>query len=159
MLAGDGPERERLAERLGDGATFLGWLEGEQLPAAYASADLFVFPSATDTFGQVVLEAQASGVPVLAVDAGGPRSLIEHRISGLLCAPDPRAMSEALLELARSPLLRERLASAGATAARGRTWEGALGRLADGYRAALEPGALRPRSQAALGSQAARQCS
>ena len=149
MLAGDGPERGRLAERLGDSATFLGWLEGEQLPGAYASADLFVFPSATDTFGQVVLEAQASGVPVLAVDAGGPRSLIEHRVSGLLCAPDPQAMSEALLELARSPLLRERLASAGATAARGRTWGGALGRLADGYRAALEPGALRPRSQAA----------
>ncbi len=149
MLAGDGPEREHLAERLGDCATFLGWLEGEQLPAAYASADVFVFPSATDTFGQVVLEAQASGVPVLAVDAGGPRSLIEHRVSGLLCPPDAQAMSEALLELARTPLLRERIASAGSTAAGGRTWESALERLADGYRAALDPAAIQNRSRAA----------
>jgi glycosyltransferase involved in cell wall biosynthesis/predicted metal-dependent phosphoesterase TrpH len=87
VLAGDGPERGQLAERLGDSASFLGWLEGAQLPAAYASADMFVFPSATDTFGQVVLEAQASGVPVVAVDAGGPRSLIEDRVSGILCPP------------------------------------------------------------------------
>ncbi len=149
ILAGDGPEREHLAERLGDCATFLGWLEGGQLPAAYASADMFVFPSATDTFGQVVLEAQASGVPVLAVDAGGPRSLIEHRVSGLLCPPEPQAMGEALLELARSPLLRERIASAAAAAARKRTWEAALERLADGYRAALEPAAMQHRSRAA----------
>ena len=149
VLAGDGPERRELAERLGDSASFLGWLEGGQLPAAYASADMFVFPSATDTFGQVVLEAQASGVPVLAVDAGGPRSLIEHRVSGMLCPPEPRAMSEALLDLARSPLLRERIASAGATAARTRTWERALERLADGYRAALEPDATQDRSRAA----------
>ena len=149
VVAGDGPEREHLAERLGDRATFLGWLEGAQLPAAYASADIFVFPSATDTFGQVVLEAQASGVPVLAVDAGGPRSLIEHRVSGLLCPPEPQAMGEALLELAGSPLLRERIATAGATAARKRTWEAALERLADGYRAALQPAAMQHRSRAA----------
>ena len=119
---------------------FLGWLEGGELPAAYAGADMFVFPSATDTFGQVVLEAQASGVPVVAVDAGGPRSLIEHRVSGLLCPAEAGPMSKALLELARSPLLRERIATAGVSAARARTWDRALGRLADGYRAALEPG-------------------
>jgi glycosyltransferase involved in cell wall biosynthesis/predicted metal-dependent phosphoesterase TrpH len=140
VLAGDGPERGQLAERLGQRATFLGWLEGDELPAAYAGADMFVFPSATDTFGQVVLEAQASGVPVVAVDAGGPRSLIEHRVSGLLCPPEAGPMSEALLELARSPLLRERIATAGVSAARARTWDRALERLADGYRAALEPG-------------------
>ncbi|HTY96620.1 MAG TPA: glycosyltransferase [Solirubrobacteraceae bacterium] len=140
VLAGDGPERGQLTERLGDRATFLGWLEGGELPAAYAGADMFVFPSATDTFGQVVLEAQASGVPVVAVAAGGPRSLIEHRVSGLLCAPEPEAMADAIVELARSPLLRERIAGAGVSVARARTWEGALERLADGYRAALGPG-------------------
>jgi len=149
LLAGDGPERRELAERLGSRASFLGWLEGAQLPAAYAGADMFVFPSATDTFGQVVLEAQAGGVPVVAVDAGGPRSLIEDRVSGILCPPEPGAISEALLDLARSPLLRERLAAAGVTAARARTWEGALQRLADGYRAALEPGAVRQHPRAA----------
>ncbi len=56
-------------------ATFLGWLEGEELARAYASADIFLFPSATDTFGQVILEAQASGLPVVAVAEGGPLSL------------------------------------------------------------------------------------
>ena len=61
MLAGGGPEQERLGERLGEHATFLGWLSGAELASAYASADLFLFPSATDTFGQVILEAQASG--------------------------------------------------------------------------------------------------
>ena len=57
--------------------TFLGWLEGDALARAYADADLFLFCSQTDTFGQVVLEAQASGLPVVAVDAGGPSELID----------------------------------------------------------------------------------
>ena len=149
LLAGDGPERARLAERLGERATFLGWLEGGELPAAYAQADMFLFPSATDTFGQVVLEAQACGVPVVAVAAGGPRSLIEHRVSGILCPPEAAAISGALLELAGAPLLRERIAAAGLAAARMRTWEGALERLADGYRAALYPGVAAGRSRAA----------
>ena len=103
---------------------------------------MFVFPSATDTFGQVVLEAQASGVPVLAVDAGGPRSLIEHRVSGLLCPPEPQAMGEALLELARSPLLRERIAISRGRGGAQAHLGAALERLADGYRAALEPAAM-----------------
>ena len=110
MLAGGGPEQEYLRERLGDGATFLGWLEGEELARAYASADVFLFPSATDTFGQVILEAQASGLPTVAVARGGPLSLIEDRVTGLLCEPDPRPLADAVLELAGSPLLRERLA-------------------------------------------------
>jgi glycosyltransferase involved in cell wall biosynthesis/predicted metal-dependent phosphoesterase TrpH len=62
VLAGGGPEQERLREQLGDAATFLGWLGGDELARVYASADVFLFPSATDTFGQVILEAQASGV-------------------------------------------------------------------------------------------------
>ncbi|MGO9320028.1 MAG: glycosyltransferase, partial [Solirubrobacteraceae bacterium] len=84
VLAGGGPEQERLRERVGEAATFLGWLAGTELARAYASADIFLFPSRTDTFGQVILEAQASGLPVIAVAAGGPLSLIEDRVSGLL---------------------------------------------------------------------------
>jgi glycosyltransferase involved in cell wall biosynthesis/predicted metal-dependent phosphoesterase TrpH len=137
LLAGGGPERDALGARLGDRASFLGWLEGDELAAAYARADIFVFPSSTDTFGQVVLEAQASGLPVLAVGRGGPLSLIEDRVSGLLCEPEAPAMAHALSELAASPLLRERLSGAALAAARTRTWESALERLADGYRSAL----------------------
>ena len=64
VLAGGGPEESALRERLGATATFLGWLEGDALARAYASADVFLFASRTDTFGQVILEAQASGLPV-----------------------------------------------------------------------------------------------
>jgi glycosyltransferase involved in cell wall biosynthesis len=137
VVAGGGPEQERLRERLGGTATFLGWLEGVGLACAYASSDIFLFPSRTDTFGQVILEAQASGVPVVAVGEGGPRSLIEDRVNGLLCAPQAGALADALLELADSPLLRERLARAGLEAARARTWERALERLGAGYRRVL----------------------
>ena len=144
VLAGGGPEQERLRERIGDEhTTFLGWLSGSELARAYASADLFLFPSATDTFGQVILEAQASGLPVIAVAEGGPVSLIEHRVSGLLCEASPDALAGALLELTGSPLLRERLSAAGLASVRTRTWDQALERLAEGYRRVLSPDAAR----------------
>ncbi len=142
VLAGGGPEQERLRERVGKHATFLGWLHGDQLARTYASADIFFFPSATDTFGQVILEAQASGLPVLAVAAGGPLELIEDRVTGLLREADGEQLASALVELASSPPLRERLAGAALATVRERTWERALERLADGYRRALgsDPG-------------------
>ena len=62
LLAGGGPEEDELRARLGERATFLGWLSGEELPRAYASADVFLFCSGTDTYGQVILEAAASGL-------------------------------------------------------------------------------------------------
>jgi glycosyltransferase involved in cell wall biosynthesis/predicted metal-dependent phosphoesterase TrpH len=151
VLAGGGPEEGRLRERLGEHATFLGWQEGAELARVYASADIFLFPSATDTFGQVILEAHASGLPVVAVAAGGPASLIEHRVSGLLCEPASDALAEGVLELADSPLLRARLAAVALTGVRRRTWEGALERLAEGYRRVLD-GA----PQSAAGSPGAR---
>jgi glycosyltransferase involved in cell wall biosynthesis/predicted metal-dependent phosphoesterase TrpH len=141
VVAGGGPEQERLAERLGPHATFLGWLEGDGLARAYADADLFLFPSATDTFGQVILEAQASGLPVVAVAEGGPLSLIEDGVTGLLRPAEPRALSEAILELAASPLRREALALAALRGVRSRTWERTLKLLADGYARALNAGA------------------
>lgn len=140
VLAGGGPEEQLLRRRLGPHATFLGWLEGEALAAAYASADMFAFASATDTFGQAILEAQASGVPVVAVDAGGPAWLVEDGRTGLLRDPDVRELADAMLALASSPQLRKRLASAALESARRRTWEGSLARLAAGYRAALAAG-------------------
>jgi glycosyltransferase involved in cell wall biosynthesis/predicted metal-dependent phosphoesterase TrpH len=137
VLAGGGPEQEHVRGRLGEHASFLGWLEGDALARVYASADMFVFPSATDTFGQVILEAQASGVPTVALARGGPLSLIENRVSGLLCEPDPQTIAGALLELVASPLLREQLALGGLAAVRRRTWEQTLERLAAGYRHVL----------------------
>ncbi|GAC1435523.1 MAG: hypothetical protein NVSMB51_05090 [Solirubrobacteraceae bacterium] len=140
VLAGGGPEEDRLRERLGEHATFLGWLDAEQLPRAYASADMFLFASETDTFGQVVLEAQASGLPVIAVDAGGPRDLIDDGVSGLLRAPRADALAAAVLALADSPVLRGRLARGGQRSVAERSWPRALSQLAGGYAAALLAG-------------------
>jgi glycosyltransferase involved in cell wall biosynthesis len=99
---------------------------------------VFLFCSRTDTFGQVILEAQASGLPVVAVDAGGPASLIDDGRSGRLCPADPEALAGAVIELARSPELRERLSRGGLAAVRGRTWERALEELAEGYMRTLD---------------------
>jgi glycosyltransferase involved in cell wall biosynthesis/predicted metal-dependent phosphoesterase TrpH len=143
LLAGGGPEEEQLRATLGGAATFLGWLEGDDLAKAYASADLFLFCSRTDTYGQVVLEAAASGLPVVAVAEGGPAALVEDRHSGILCPPDPDRLAGAVLQLAASPALRQRMGSAGVGAARARSWELALEQLAAGYRRGLdESGAI-----------------
>ncbi len=138
VLAGGGPEQEQLRARLGDHATFLGWLGGEDLARAYASADLFAFASRTDTFGQVILEAQASGLPVVAVAEGGPVSLIDHGETGLLTAADARAIAEAMLSIVDDQHRRERLAATALAAVRERTWEASLDRLSAGYRLALD---------------------
>jgi glycosyltransferase involved in cell wall biosynthesis/predicted metal-dependent phosphoesterase TrpH len=134
LLAGGGAEEEELRHRLGERATFLGWLEGEDLARAYASADVFLFCSTTDTYGQVVLEAGASGVPVVAVAEGGPASLVENRHTGMLCGPDADHIAGTVLQLAASPLLRRHLGASAVRAARERSWQRSLEQLADGYR-------------------------
>ncbi|MDP2709922.1 MAG: glycosyltransferase [Solirubrobacteraceae bacterium] len=139
VLAGGGPEQDVLRERLGEHATFLGWLEGDALATAYASADIFLFASRTDTFGQVLLEAQASGLAVVAVGEGGPTSIVSDGSTGRLCPADAGALADAVVELAAQPLQRERLARSAQQAVAERTWERSLQRLADGYRRALAP--------------------
>ena len=139
LLGGGGPEEEMLRERLGDRATFLGWLEGDELPRAYASADLFLFCSRTDTFGQVLVEAGASGLPSVAVDKGGPSSIVVDGETGRLCDPDPGMLAAAILQLADSPVWRAKLGRQAIEAARARTWEAAMAELAEGYDRVIEP--------------------
>jgi glycosyltransferase involved in cell wall biosynthesis/predicted metal-dependent phosphoesterase TrpH len=144
LLAGGGPEEELLRRRLGPGngedadhVTFLGWLDREELARVYASSDLFLFPSRTDTYGQVIAEAQASGLPVVAVAEGGPVALIDDRRTGWLCPPEPDALASALAQLAASPFLRERIARDALAAVRGRTWGASFEQLATGWDLAL----------------------
>jgi glycosyltransferase involved in cell wall biosynthesis len=88
-IVGDGPLRASLARRFaGTPTVFTGYLRGEDLSSAYASADLFVFPSASETFGNVVLEAMASGLPVIAPRYGGPVDHVSHGVNGFLFNPD-----------------------------------------------------------------------
>ncbi len=87
VLVGDGPFLKELQEMLaGTPAIFTGYREGEELSAIYASCDIFAFPSATDTFGNVVLEAQASGLPVIVTDSGGPQENVLPGKTGLIVA-------------------------------------------------------------------------
>jgi glycosyltransferase involved in cell wall biosynthesis/predicted metal-dependent phosphoesterase TrpH len=147
LLAGGGPEEDALRARVGEHATFLGWLGREELARAYASADIFLFCSRTDTYGQVILEAQASGLPVVAVAEGGPLSLIDDRHTGWLCPPDADSLASAVAQLAASSFLRARLAQAARAAVRDHTWEAAMAQLAAGYERSLgaaEAGASRP---------------
>lgn len=91
IIAGDGPYRKEMEQELkGYPAVFTGFLSGEELSTAYASADVFVFPSTTDTFGNVVLEAQASGIPVIVSDEGGPKELMRDGITGIVTKSDSK---------------------------------------------------------------------
>jgi glycosyltransferase involved in cell wall biosynthesis len=86
----------------------------------------------------VILEAGASGLPVVAIAEGGPAALVENRHTGLLCRPDSDHIAGSLLQLAASPELRTKLGSAGARGARARSWERSMSQLAAGYRLALD---------------------
>lgn len=99
VIVGDGPARERLADAYPH-AVFLGQLQGEALAKVYAAADVFVFPSRTDTFGLVLLEALASGLPVAAFPVAGPRDVIGTAPVGVL-SEDLRAACLGALEIPR----------------------------------------------------------
>jgi len=138
VIVGDGPARRELERTAPAGTVFFGEARGEQLAALYASADVFCFPSTTDTFGQVLLEAGASGLPVIAAAAGGALELVAHGRTGLLVdADDPGLLAAALVELAELPIRRAALGAAGLAAARARTWETAIAQLAGTYRRVL----------------------
>jgi glycosyltransferase involved in cell wall biosynthesis/predicted metal-dependent phosphoesterase TrpH len=139
-IVGEGPARSELERLAGEGVTFLGELRGTRLAEIYASADIFCFPSTTDTFGQVMLEAGASGLPVIAAAAGGALELVRPGITGMLVDPDdPKAFAKAILSLVQSEPLRERLGEAGRQTSLRRTWESSLLELRDAYRSVLEP--------------------
>lgn len=134
LVIGDGPERERFARRL-DGAVMTGHLGGKALGRAVASADLFVNPSLTEAFGNVTLEAMASGVPVVAADVAATRALIDNGHSGLLVPPrDAAAYIEAAATLIANPERAAALAHNALATARGFDWAATLDAVIDGYR-------------------------
>ncbi|MBF0475621.1 MAG: glycosyltransferase [Deltaproteobacteria bacterium] len=92
VLVGDGPYLDELQAKLdGTPCTFTGYLAGDDLAKVFASCDLFVFPSTTDTFGNVVLEAQASGLPVIVTDVGGPHENVISGKTGIITKGDDTA--------------------------------------------------------------------
>ena len=144
LIVGDGPVREELAGRLPK-ALFTGHLEGADLARAYASSDIFLFPSDTETFGNVTLEAMASGLPAVCADATGSRSLVDHGTTGLLAPPDDAAVFAAHIEhLAVQHDLRRAMAHQALARARTFDWEAVLSRLAGYYDDVLAPGRAEP---------------
>lgn len=137
-VIGDGAQREDL-ERLFSGTDtfFTGYLLGEDLPAAFASADVFLFTGPNETFGQVVQEAMASGLPTIVTKKGGVRDLVIHSETGYVCEHSPEAFSEAVGRLLENPDLRNQLAASARRIAEQRPWEAVMAELEGYYREAI----------------------
>jgi glycosyltransferase involved in cell wall biosynthesis len=133
LVGGDGPYEEAMRAIAPGGTTFLGRLEGTALSEAFASCDLFLFPSTTDTFGNVLLEAMASGVPVMGADVGPTRELLAPGRGWLVPPGDARALAERIAAVVSDPdAVREAAARAFAFAATQR-WEAVWTALLDDY--------------------------
>jgi glycosyltransferase involved in cell wall biosynthesis len=135
IIVGDGPMHAELERQMPD-AVFTGSLSRQAVADVFASADAFVFPSRTDTAGNVVLEAQASGLPVVVSGAGGPCENMIDGSTGVVCGQtDPDAWADAIIRLMR-PHSRAACSTAARAYALGRQWPHALEAL---YRAYREP--------------------
>ncbi|CRK60140.1 Glycosyltransferase [Alloactinosynnema sp. L-07] len=122
VVVGDGPDLASLREKMPT-AAFLGFRGGAELAAAYASLDVFVHTGPHETFCQTVQEAMASGLPVLAPDAGGPRDLVDHGRTGFLLDPNRFGVElRPTVERMADALLRRRMGAAARADVQGRTW-------------------------------------
>lgn len=141
VIVGDGGERAALAAAL-PSAAFTGVLKGEALAAAYASMDAMLFPSHTDTYGNVVLEAQACGTPVLVTASGGPKCLVEGGVSGWVASDDGDFLRR-VVGLAASPAALAGMRAGARRNAERRSWSQVFQDLYASYEAALAPQAGR----------------
>lgn len=139
MIVGNGPAREELKRRLPD-TLFTGYLSGQELSRAYASSDIFLFPSDTETFGNVTLEAMASGVPAVCADATGSDALVEQGITGFLAQPgDTESFLDYVIHLIERPGLRYRMGEAARREAQQYDWHAIMSQLASYYNEILTP--------------------
>ena len=155
-LVGDGPHRSRLEEIFsGLPVTFVGYLAGEELAAAYASGDAFVFPSSTETLGLVLLESMAAGCPVVGANRGGIPDIVIDGVNGCLYEPDGEdggaaSLTAAVLRLLGDQEQRQILSFHARREAEAWGWAGATEQLRSYYRKLLHP-------QAGQGSRTADQ--
>lgn len=134
LIVGDGPARDHF-EALVPNAIFTGFLDGTNLARAYASADMLLNPSTTETFGNINLEAMASAIPVVAARAGGNETLVSDGVTGALIAPrDVAAYADALARYCRDPQLRTAHGQAGLAAANAYDWDVINGAVLSRYR-------------------------
>lgn len=138
-IIGDGASREDLEKTFaGTGTHFTGYLLGDDLPAAFASADVFVFPGPNETFGQVVQEAMASGLPSVVTERGGVADLVIEGETGFRAAHHPASFAEKIKLLRDDPALRARMGTYARELAEARPWEAILAMLETYYAEAVE---------------------
>jgi len=134
VIVGDGPDRAQMERDLPN-AVFTGFLSGTALAEAYAAADVFLFPSETETFGNVTLEAMASGLPCVCANATGSRSLVIDGETGFLVEPRNSAMFAARIgQIAGDIALRARMREAARARALAFSWDDCMGRILGYYR-------------------------
>jgi glycosyltransferase involved in cell wall biosynthesis len=137
VIVGDGPDRNVLEQKLPN-SIFTGFLVGDELVRAYASSDIFLFPSETETFGNVTLEAMASGLVTVCADASGSRSLVVPEVTGLLAEPKrSQEFVEHIQRLANDTALRDRMRLAARERSLEFSWDSAMAKLLGYYRALL----------------------
>jgi glycosyltransferase involved in cell wall biosynthesis len=148
LFVGDGPARAEVERRMAGRAVFAGYRTGEDLADHYAAADLFAFSSLTETFGNVVLESMASGLPVVALRAGGVGDTVRSGETGTLVEPGtpPSAFAEALIALVDNTDERRRRAESARSYALSQSWDEIMGGLRTRYQAVIE--AASPRAVA-----------
>ncbi|HEX6538568.1 MAG TPA: HAD-IB family hydrolase [Candidatus Dormibacteraeota bacterium] len=145
LLVGDGPCRRELEQIAPHNVAFAGSLEGEELADVYAAAELFVYPSSTETFGQVIQEAMAAALPIVGVRAGGVADLVQHGRTGLLVEPPGAELGVAAAALDASPDLRASMGVAARRAVKPHTWGAIFDALMRDYEQLASSGAGRPR--------------
>lgn len=137
LIIGAGPAEERLRKALSN-SIFTGHLRGQELATAVASGDILINPSVTEAFGNVVLEAMACGLTVVAADVPSAANLVTHERTGLLCATvTADDFASAAQRLIKSRRLRQKISAAARAAAMGHDWPTALDSVVDVYREAL----------------------
>ena len=136
-IIGDGAQREQLESLFsGTDTHFTGYLYGDDLATAYASADVFAFTGQNETFGQVIQEAMASGLPAVVINEGGAPDLVSEGITGYTCPPHPEAFAHAVAHLWDSPALRQQMGYNARLAMEQRPWSTIMGQLETYYREA-----------------------
>ncbi len=151
LLVGDGPSRPALEQRLGSIAHFAGYLQGDALSDHYAASDIFAFSSLTETFGNVVLEAMASGLPVVALRAGGVGESVRSGTTGILVEPSepPASFASAVLRLVEHPEQKTAMARAAREYALSQSWDAIMGGLRERYQSVIDDRARRLMASAA----------
>lgn len=138
LIVGDGPLREELSRNKPENMTFTGYLKGECLSEVYAGSSLFIFPSTTETFGNVVLESLACGTPAIVARAGGVKEIIKDRKTGVLCQPhQPDEFIDAITDLLENELLLKKMSHEARTFALTKSWDSIFNKLISEYEMAI----------------------